>query len=416
MAIRDGVDFFYFGNGCIADYYGNTIAYLNEIDIKIIKLCLEDYSKADIIQQVSKENNENEIKKRINNLYKKGIIIYSNTMPKRKTCFFGKKGLYFPKEIAIELTNTCNYACPFCYKNAKVKGEFITEDNILKVDRLIRNNVRNILLTGGEPTIHPKYLNYIELFSQYAKVHMISNGSLLFEHNPSTLKKLDRIQFTIYGCDNEEYKKMTGMQDGFTRLCKSVDFAKKNEINISAGITLCDETIDHMEKFVQIAIALEFKDLRIGVADVFGRGKYLFGEDSNYEEQRHKAYDMLLELKRKYRKQISFELPNINTEHVTPHDDIINNVYRCSLKCGCGSEYLVVSQSGKVRPCQMLPERWFSINSENALWEHIHGDFHIGQLSEAIKNYYRENNFETLNISPCQALEYFVSSKEGNHE
>ena len=64
----------------------------------------------------------------------------------------------------------------------------------------------------------------------------------------------------------------------------------------------------------------------------------------------------------------------------------------------------------------MLPEGWFSINSENALWEHIHGDFHIGQLSEAIKNYYRENNFETLNISPCQALEYFVSSKEGNHE
>ena len=98
---------------------------------------------------------------------------------------------------------------------------------IYEIDKIIHNNVNNILLAGGEPTLHPNYLKYIELFSDYAKVSMITNGSMLYEHDPNILKKLNQIQFSIYGCDDVEYKEMTGCADGFTRLCRSIDFSKK---------------------------------------------------------------------------------------------------------------------------------------------------------------------------------------------
>ncbi len=416
FSIREGIEFYYFGEGCIADYYGSSIAYLDEVDIKIILLLKKGLSTFEIDSYFNNMiDNKDCIITKIQNLYKKGVLVRTNCGFEKELIFHGIKGCYFPKEIAIELTNTCNYKCPFCYKNAQVKGEFISDETIYKIDDTIRNNVRHILLTGGEPTIHPNYLEYIELFSTYADVHMISNGSVLFNHNPEVLRKLQRIQFSIYGCDDKEYKKMTGISDGFTRLCKSIEFAKQNGINISAGVTLCDNTIDHIESFVKIALELGFDTLRIGTADVFGRGKKLFDSNGEYEEQRDKVYDILLELKRKYRKDIYFELPNIYVKHVVDHSDINENVFRNSLCCGCGSEYLAISEKGEIRPCQMLPESWFSIGAENALIEHIKGDFHIKQLHRSAEKYYSDNDFYALNISPCQALEQLTKEKERNN-
>lgn len=241
---------------------------------------------------------------------------------------------------------------------------------------------------------------------------MISNGSILYNHEADILRKLDLIQFTIYGCDDSEYEKMTGDREGFTNLCRSIEFTKQNGINTKAAVTLCDTTIDHIEEFVKIVLYFEIKSLRIGLADVFGRGKYLFDNANDFSDRRNKAYDILLELKHKYRKQIKFELPNINTEHVIAHSDIESRVYRESLQCGCGSEYLVISQNGEIRPCQMLPETWFSIKDKKAFEEHIKGNFHIDKLKESIHTYYAENNFQERNISPCQALERFVKLEE----
>lgn len=416
-AIRDGVEFYYFGLGCIADYYGNSIAYLDELDIEIILLCGGTKTLIEIIDCVETRTNCNrdDILNKLNKLYKKGVLIFNDLCMNKDVIFHGIKGLYFPKEVVIELTNMCNYACPFCYKNTQKQGEFITDETIANINHMIYNNVNHILITGGEPTIHPNYLKYITIFSEYAKVHMISNGSLLYNHDPNILRKLELIQFTIYGCNNEEYNRMTGVKDGFTRLCNSIEFAKKNGIDIILAVTLCDATIDHMESFVKIAVDFGIKTLRIGLADIFGRGEYLFEGTSEYEKQRIKAYDMLLELKRKYRKKINFQLPNINIDHVTNHTDIYKNVYRNSLCCGCGSEYLVISQTGEIRPCQMLPESWFSIKNENAFIEHIHGNFHVEQLQESVRKYYTDNDYETLKISPCQALENFVNLEKENY-
>lgn len=320
-----------------------------------------------------------------------------------------------PKELAIELTNSCNYYCPFCYKNASIKGQFISDETIAQIDKLIHKKVNNILLTGGEPTLHPRYLNYINLFANYAKVHMISNGSELFDHDPTVLKKLDMIQFSIYGCSNEEYKKMTGANDGYTRLCKSIELTQKNAIPLKAAITLCDSTSDHIELLIETVFRFGIKSLRIGVADVFGRGKYLYGGSNDFTKRKDELYNLLIELKRKYRHKINFELPNINAKHITNHDDIYDYICRNSLQCGCGSEYLVISQAGEIRPCQMLPESWFSLKNKDAFIEHINGNFHIEALRNSVHKFYEDNNFSTSHISPCEALEQFINLEEMDH-
>lgn len=57
----------------------------------------------------------------------------------------------------------------------------------------------------------------------------------------------------------------------------------------------------------------------------------------------------------------------------------------------------------------------FSIKNENAFIEHIHGNFHVEQLQESVRKYYTDNDYETLKISPCQALENFVNLEKENY-
>lgn len=417
VGIRKGIEFYYFGLGCIADYYSSTTAYLDEVDVSIAVKCDGNHRLCDIIQQMYSTDcvNKNEYLSRINNLYKKGILVFRNTIFTTKIIFHGAKGLYYPKEIAIELTNTCNYGCPFCYKEASKKGSFITDDIINKLNHIIYGNVNNILLTGGEPTLHPNLFQYIDMFSEYANVHMITNGSSLHNLDFRALRKLKVIQFSIYGCNNDEYAKMTGNPNGFTDLCKSIEFAKKNDIFVKGAVTLCDQTIDHIEAFIQVAIDLELNSLRIGIADIFGRGKYLYDIDSSFKAQQDRALDLIIKLKHKYRNILPIELPNISTQHVTSHEDISKHICRNSLQCGCGSEYLVISNTGEVRPCQMLPEAWFSIKDENALEEHVSGNFHIKELYEAVRKYYSDNKFDVLKIAPCEALETFADKERIYH-
>ena len=294
---------------------------------------------------------------------------------------------------------------PFCYKNASTSGIFIDDAIIIRIERLIHNNIHNILLTGGEPTLHPHYLRYISLFSEYADVHMITNGSILYEHDAQELAKLKLIQFSIYGCDNAEYLKMTGMNDGFTRLVKSIEFVHSNSIHSILSLTICEETIDRIESFVQTAIGLNMSYLRIGIADRFGRGKYLYGNHNDFDRKKDSILHLILELKRKYRNRITIEISNIEKDHVSDHYDIYNNIHRGSLKCGCGSEYLVISHEGKLRPCQQLPERWFSIKSNTALEEHISGNFHIDQLYQNAHEYCVQEQKSGYDLPPCFALE-----------
>ena len=418
IAVRKGVVFYYFGDGCIADYYSNSIAYIDGKNLEIVRTCNGKNKLGDVLikSAIALAETPEEIQNRIDKLIKKGVVVLRREPCDAEIVLAGMKGAYYPREIVIELTNACNYYCPFCYKNANANGEFMSDSVFDQLNQTIKSNVKNILISGGEPTLHPSYLKYIDTLAEYSDVHMITNGSILHNHDPEVLKKLSLIQFSIYGCNDAEYQKMTGTRDGFSKLCKSVEFAKYNGINTHLAVTLCDETMDHVELFIKTAIELEIRVLRVGFADVFGRGKYLYKTGSKFVQKRDEKYSTILELKRQYRNRINLEIPNINIEHVENHDDISTNVFRGSLACGCGSQYMVISCKGEIRPCQMLPEEWFSIHDQTALKEHICGNLHIERLCESIRKYYCDNAFAESGIEPCYALQKFWQQKKTHDE
>jgi radical SAM protein with 4Fe4S-binding SPASM domain len=79
------------------------------------------------------------------------------------------------------LTENCNYNCDFCIrKNISHKNTHISKEQIANVLNILHHEYPNaiLILTGGEPTIHPQFIEILnEAVSIFKYVQIASNGS-----------------------------------------------------------------------------------------------------------------------------------------------------------------------------------------------------------------------------------------------
>ncbi len=65
----------------------------------------------------------------------------------------------------LVITSKCNRACPYCFASKYMDDNdiFLSWDNLIYViDFLEFNGVHSISIMGGEPTLHPHFLDYVE--------------------------------------------------------------------------------------------------------------------------------------------------------------------------------------------------------------------------------------------------------------
>ena len=83
------------------------------------------------------------------------------------------------KKIYVEITNACNLSCDFCIKN-KRKLKFMSEDEFKIILEKIKNHTEYLYFhVLGEPLMHPKINEFINLASLSYKVNITTNGYLI---------------------------------------------------------------------------------------------------------------------------------------------------------------------------------------------------------------------------------------------
>ena len=82
----------------------------------------------------------------------------------------------------IQITTYCNMSCDHCSFSCKkgVKGEHMSRAHFKKALRLCEETGENIVLGGGEPTMHPNFWEYFgrSMGTQAEYVWMATNGSI----------------------------------------------------------------------------------------------------------------------------------------------------------------------------------------------------------------------------------------------
>lgn len=87
----------------------------------------------------------------------------------------------------ILVTDRCNRRCSFCFARSRINGRdgkkgasHMSRDNISKVIRFLSvSGDRQLRLLGGEPTLHPEFIEIVEEgLSNDFHVHIFSNGMM----------------------------------------------------------------------------------------------------------------------------------------------------------------------------------------------------------------------------------------------
>jgi len=94
--------------------------------------------------------------------------------------------MFTPELVDIKITNYCDTGCKFCYQNSGTNGKHAEISVIRKIaDVLKKCEVFEVAIGGGDPVLHPGFLNILEIFTANGIVANFSTSktSLLCDQN-----------------------------------------------------------------------------------------------------------------------------------------------------------------------------------------------------------------------------------------
>lgn len=311
----------------------------------------------------------------IEKLASKGIIVEGN-ISKR---VYGEKNRFYPLFASIELTNICNFHCTHCYKEAKIDhGSFLPFTQVKRIANSLAPFLYSIDITGGEATLHPHFSEIIDLF-HVPVLNLITNGSVLYKLDDSVLKRFSQIQISLYGYSDDEYLNNTGSA-AFSKICDGLSHLVKIGVYTTVAVILKHESMDSMEKCMELLEKLGVYNLRFGLALRIGRNEHGSAEWDLSSDRKLQFHRMIDELSHKYPK---FDIGNIDTSPVMTANEY--NAKEPSIVCGAGDSNICISEKGTIRPCVMFPEKYFGSYSIEEYVTSIENGKHLSYKNSLLK-------------------------------
>ena len=73
----------------------------------------------------------------------------------------------FPERVYFQITRQCNLLCPYCFISANKNGGEVPFSHISKLIYFFaENRLKEVRLTGGEPTLHSHFKEIVDLFEK----------------------------------------------------------------------------------------------------------------------------------------------------------------------------------------------------------------------------------------------------------
>jgi radical SAM protein with 4Fe4S-binding SPASM domain len=127
--------------------------------------------------------------------------------------------------VVWNITRTCNLRCVHCYSDsaaAQYPGELTWEHMQAVVADLASYQVPSLLLSGGEPLIHPRFFDLVQLATEAGlKLTISTNGTLITPEKAALLKAANvayvGISLDGIGQVHDEFRRKEGAFDAAVR-------------------------------------------------------------------------------------------------------------------------------------------------------------------------------------------------------
>ena len=267
-----------------------------------------------------------------------------------------------PFSGTFELTPLCNMDCKMCYVRMSAKEQAAiaplkSGDQWLTLARQAADGgMLYLLLTGGEPFIHPDFRMIMEgVHKMGLLVSVNSNGTMIDENTVSWLRNCPpvRINISLYGASDETYARLCGNPTGFSQVKKAIRLLRDAGISVKLNCSLTSHNASELPQMVAFA---KENDLVIQIASYMfppvrrdsamtGKNDRLSPEDAAY----YMAYGEYLTMGEKRFLSCGDKCP------VPPDIQEDCGEVGDGIRCRAGRCSFWITWQGDMTPCGMFP-------------------------------------------------------------
>jgi len=143
-------------------------------------------------------------------------------------------------DLSVDVTNACNLDCFHCLRDKLGSRKHLSLDLFKQIlDQARDCGINYISLTGGEPTIHPKWNEFLNVLAEREfKFSIVSNGYGFGERTLPTLlepivrKHLESMCFSLDGASAKSHDALRG-ESSFREVIEAVNLCRLKGIPLS---------------------------------------------------------------------------------------------------------------------------------------------------------------------------------------
>lgn len=228
---------------------------LYEMDHEAMELLLQCDGTSSM-DDMLKKNSRPEVMELIRYMEGEGLLELPD-QPVRRHLRFCQSPVPSMRYLLVHTTTRCNLKCKHCYLGAST-GEDMTVDVFRQmVDEFIQIGGLKVMLSGGEPLLHPLIWEFLEYLAKSGlRVVLLSNGTLIDNETALRLRGLvHEVQVSIDGT-SLSHDAFRG-KGTFGKTMNAVRYLKAADIDVSAATMIHAQNLNEFDEIERTIKALD---------------------------------------------------------------------------------------------------------------------------------------------------------------
>ena len=281
----------------------------------------------------------------------------------------------------LEITYRCTEKCRHCYlddpEEQKSSVELTFDDYKKAIDEMYEMGCWSILVTGGEPTLHPDFLKICRyIVSKGILLDVFTNALYISDELFEALCELNLncISFSLYGGSPEFHDYITQVPGSFYKTLHNILKFKATGVDLYVKTLLFKNKYDEWLKLEKLTERL---NLRLNT------GTFLLSTHTKDDRT------CMMQTDDEYRQFLRHTQKKMRGTQRIPHRDVQSYI------CTAGRSSLAITANGDVRPCSAVPLILGNIKTDSLkdIWN-----------SDKLMNFYK---IKYVDLDPeCKSCKY----------
>lgn len=234
----------------------------------------------------------------------------------------------------VRLTFDCNNHCVFCLDTLTHDGQ-MRDANEVKQQIIdgARKGAQRLILSGGEPTMHPRYVDFIRLgkAAKYRKIQTVTNGRAFAYKD--FLKRcldagLDEITFSIHGPNARIHDALVGAKGAFEQEVQGLQYALEDGRPIvNIDVVINRGNVKHLKAILEKFIAMGVREYDLLHVIPFGNA-YKEGRDILFYDLEEMRPYLLEAFAFSKRPDVHIWLNRFPVQHLEGYESLIQDPYK----------------------------------------------------------------------------------------